>query len=105
MKDFAEKVDQIKAEAKDFTRKYHGHDRFEGFTESEIEHGVAAYLIQIDEMLSAREEGRARIANEDLLDMLEAVGLTAGRAMEIPVILAEVLCSTNRNGMCDGMPS
>ena len=83
MKDFAEKVDQIKAEAKDFTRKYRSYDKFEGFTESEIEHGVAAYLIQIDEMLSAREEGRAQIANEDLLE-------AAGRAMEIPVILAGI---------------
>ena len=98
-------IERAKAEAKDFTRKYRDYDKFEGFTESEIEHGVAAYLIQIDEMLSAREEGRAQIANEDLLDMLEAAGLTAGRAMEIPVILAEVLCSTNRNGMCDGTPS
>ena len=98
-------IERAKEEAKDFTRKYRGCDKFEGFTESEIEHGVAAYLIQIDEMLSAREEGRAQIANEDLFDMLEAAGLTAGRAMEIPVILANVLCSTNRNGMWDRTPS
>jgi len=105
MKDFAEKVDQIKAEAKDFTRKYRGYDKFEGFTESEIEHGVAAYLIQIDEMLSAREEGRTQIVNEDLFDMLEAAGLTAGRAMEIPVILAGILRNPSRQGMCDRTPS
>jgi len=37
MKDFAEK-------AKDFTRKCRGHDKLEGFTESEIENGVAVFL-------------------------------------------------------------
>ena len=69
-------IERAKAEAKDFTRKYRGYDKFEGFTESEIEHGVAAYLIQIDEMLSAREEGRTQ--------------------MEIPAILADILRNPSR---------